>query len=485
MKEFDRTGRFFAYLILAAAFTVFGCKSNQSSQNAPTNPSDQSSTQPAADQGQQSGDPANANVVPISNTTTGPAASSGESAPSGEAAPSGQAAPSGGSDQYSPDQYNEDNGYGEQPETYAQQPPPQLPDYEQPPCPEEGDIWTPGHWAWAPAGYYWVPGAWVRAPYEGALWTPPYWGYRGGHYAYYRGYWGRHIGYYGGINYGFGYGGFGYQGGYWRGNQFEYNTSVNRVNTAVIRNVYNYHITNVTVTRVSYNGPGGVRYRPRPAEVMAIREEHTPPMTTQVQLRQQAQTNRAMFYNTNRGRPATLVAARPLPADRNVRPPAQVNYARGERPPAPRAIQEQQHAAAPVRPEAHPAPERPQVQRPESRPAGRPQAAQPQRPESRPAGRPQAAQPQRPESRPAERPQVAQPQRPESRPAERPQAAQPQRPEAQHATPQRPAPQQEHSRPALEHQATPEHAAPKEQTHPTEAKKPEPQKKKPEDRKPE
>lgn len=472
MNEFDRTGRFFAYLILAAALTVMGCKSNQSSQNAQTNPSDQSGTQPAADQSQDSGDPANANIVPISNTTTGPAASSGESAtsgtaaPSGEAASSGQAAPSGGSDQYSQDQYNEDNGYGEEPETYAQQPPPQLPDYEQPPCPEEGDLWTPGYWAWAPAGYYWVPGAWTHAPYEGALWTPGYWGYRGGRYAFYRGYWGRHIGYYGGVNYGFGYVGFGYRGGYWRGNQFAYNTAVNRVNTTVIRNVYNYRITNVTVTRVSYNGPGGVQYRPRPAEVMALREEHTPPMTAQVQLRQQAQTNRAMFYNTNHGRPATVVAARPLAADRNVRPPAQVNYARGERPPVPRAIQQQQHAAAPVRPEArpeaHPEPVRPQAQRPESRPAGHPQAAQPQRPEGRPAERPQAAQPQRPET----------------------QHAAPQRPEAQHAAPQRPAPQQEHSRPAPEHKATPEHAAPREQTHPTETRKPEPQKK-PEDRKPE
>ena len=37
--------------------------------------------------------------------------------------------------------------------------PPALPVYEQPLCPAEGYIWTPGYWAWYPDyGYYWVPG---------------------------------------------------------------------------------------------------------------------------------------------------------------------------------------------------------------------------------------------------------------------------------------------------------------------------------------
>lgn len=238
-----------------------------------------------------------------------------------------------------------------------------------------------------------------------------------------------------------------------------YNTTVNRVNTTVIRNVYNYRITNVTVTRVSYNGPGGAQYRPRPAEVMAIREQHTPPMTAQVQIRQQAQTNRAMFYNSNHGRPATVTESRPLAADRNVRPPAQINYARGERPPVPKAIQQQQRAAAPAtRPEVRP---NEQHARPEAHTA--PERTQPGRPESRPAPQQQHAQPQRPET----------------------QRATPQRPEAQHAAPRRSAPQQEHGRTAPEKKPAPQHAAPREQTHTTAQHKPEPQKKKPEEKKPE
>jgi len=55
--------------------------------------------------------------------------------------------------------------------------PPALPVYEQPFCPEEGYIWTPGYWAYGPDGYYWVPGTWVPAPEPGLLWTPGFWGW--------------------------------------------------------------------------------------------------------------------------------------------------------------------------------------------------------------------------------------------------------------------------------------------------------------------
>jgi hypothetical protein len=56
--------------------------------------------------------------------------------------------------------------------------PPALPVYEQPICPEEGYIWTPGFWAYDDEdGYYWVPGTWVLAPEPGFLWTPSYWGW--------------------------------------------------------------------------------------------------------------------------------------------------------------------------------------------------------------------------------------------------------------------------------------------------------------------
>jgi len=104
----------------------------------------------------------------------------------------------------------------------AQAPPP-IPQYDQPEIPGDGYLWTPGYWAWGPGGYYWVDGAWVDPPYVGALWTPGYWGWGFGFYHWYPGYWGRHIGYYGGINYGFGYFGVGFYGGYWNGGHFWYN----------------------------------------------------------------------------------------------------------------------------------------------------------------------------------------------------------------------------------------------------------------------
>ncbi len=96
--------------------------------------------------------------------------------------------------------------------------PPALPVYYQPPCPAPGYLWTPGYWGWGTSGYYWVPGTWVTPPQVGFLWTPGYWGWRDGSYAWHAGYWGPHVGFYGGINYGFGYAGIGYVGGGWFGN---------------------------------------------------------------------------------------------------------------------------------------------------------------------------------------------------------------------------------------------------------------------------
>ena len=82
----------------------------------------------------------------------------------------------------------------------ANEPPPPLPDYEQPPCPEEGYLWAPGYWGWGGGGYYWVPGTWVQPPRVGVLWTPGYWGFVGGVYLFNAGYWGPHVGFYGGVN---------------------------------------------------------------------------------------------------------------------------------------------------------------------------------------------------------------------------------------------------------------------------------------------
>lgn len=94
--------------------------------------------------------------------------------------------------------------------------PPLIPVYSQPYCPGPGYIWTPGYWAYSDIGYYWVPGVWVEPPRIGFLWTPGYWGYNNGLYLFNEGYWGPTVGFYGGINYGYGYGGRGYYRGGFR-----------------------------------------------------------------------------------------------------------------------------------------------------------------------------------------------------------------------------------------------------------------------------
>jgi hypothetical protein len=199
-------------------------------------------------------------------------------------------------------------------EVHATEAPPPLPDYEQPPCPEDGYLWTPGYWAWGGGGYYWVPGTWVQPPRVGVLWTPGYWGFVGGVYAFHVGYWGPHVGFYGGVNYGFGYVGVGFAGGRWAGNSFAYNQSVTNVNVTNIHNTYNQTvINNVTVNKVSYNGgAGGVAAAPTPQEQAAAREPHVAPTTLQRQHIQQAANNPALQAKANGGHPA--IAATPRPA---------------------------------------------------------------------------------------------------------------------------------------------------------------------------
>jgi hypothetical protein len=135
------------------------------------------------------------------------------------------------------------------------QPPPPLPQYDQPPAPGDGYIWTPGYWAFGPGGYHWVPGAWVVAPYDGALWTPGYWGYGDGFYFWNAGYWGPVVGFYGGINYGFGYFGSGFYGGYWNRGHFFYNREYVNVGFG-IHNFYNQRFPGVATT---YR-PGGASF---------------------------------------------------------------------------------------------------------------------------------------------------------------------------------------------------------------------------------
>lgn len=192
--------------------------------------------------------------------------------------------------------------------------PPPLPVYVQPPCPVVGWIWTPGYWAWDDGDYYWVPGTWVAPPEVGFLWTPGYWGWNEGVYIWHAGYWGPHVGFYGGVNYGYGYGGEGFEGGYWRGGAFYYNRSVSNLSEVHVTNVYNKTVVNnvTVVNRVSYNGgSGGIQARPRPAELAAEREHHVEFTPVQREHEHLAAGNHDLRAAVNGGRPRIAATARP------------------------------------------------------------------------------------------------------------------------------------------------------------------------------
>ena len=193
--------------------------------------------------------------------------------------------------------------------------PPPLPIYAQPPLPGADFLWTPGYWAWDDdaAAYFWVPGTWVRAPRPGLLWTPPWWGWSNGFYAFHSGYWGQHIGFYGGVPYGFGYTGFGYQGGYWNGGHVFYNRTVNNITNVNVTNVYQTNVIVNRMTRASYNGgPGGVQARPRPEEQQAATEQHVAATGGQQAHFAAAHADPQAFAPANHGRPPLLATPRPL-----------------------------------------------------------------------------------------------------------------------------------------------------------------------------
>lgn len=195
-------------------------------------------------------------------------------------------------------------------------PPPALPYYSQPPAPYTNAIWTPGYWAWGPAGYYWVPGTWVQPPSVGLYWTPGYWGYANGGYGWNAGYWGPQVGFYGGINYGFGYFGTGFSGGYWSGGAFRYNTAVMNVNRTVIHNTYNRTVINKNVCNncknVSFNGGhGGINARPTEAQIDARHRGVSETAAQRTHVRDAAQ-DRSLYAHVNNGRPPTTAVAKPI-----------------------------------------------------------------------------------------------------------------------------------------------------------------------------
>jgi hypothetical protein len=191
--------------------------------------------------------------------------------------------------------------------------PPELPVYDQPIAPGDGYIWTPGYWAYGDEDYYWVPGTWVMAPEVGYLWTPGYWGGDGDDYIFHEGYWGTEVGFYGGINYGYGYSGRGYEGGRWDNGHFDYNQSVSHVDVSRNRNVYNTRVDdNNRGNRVSFNGGnGGVQARATSQEDSAGRGRHIAPVAEQTQHVQSARGNSELRASSNHGKPPIAATAKP------------------------------------------------------------------------------------------------------------------------------------------------------------------------------
>ena len=209
-------------------------------------------------------------------------------------------------------------GDGQQTNVVAEAPvrvaPPEMPVYEQPACPVEGYLWTPGYWAYGPGGYYWVPGVWVNPPRPGFLWTPCYWGYENGYYGFHEGYWGEHIGFYGGINYGYGYGGYGYEGGRWEGGSFRYNTAVSRVDVTVVHTTYvdRTVVNNTTVvSHASFNGEGGVRVQPTPQQQAVAHENHVKPTVEQQSHVSVAKSDQSQYVSANNGHPTVVAMNKP------------------------------------------------------------------------------------------------------------------------------------------------------------------------------
>jgi hypothetical protein len=154
--------------------------------------------------------------------------------------------------------------------------PPALPVYEQPLCPGDGYLWTPGYWAYDydVNDYYWVPGTWVMAPEAGFLWTPAYWGWGGDGFVFYDGYWGPNVGFYGGIDYGFGYYGVGFEGGRWDGGHFFYNRAMSNINANEMHNVYNAPVrydSGVRDMSLQWRHRLNMRRQPEPIRSNALR----------------------------------------------------------------------------------------------------------------------------------------------------------------------------------------------------------------------
>jgi WXXGXW repeat (2 copies) len=192
--------------------------------------------------------------------------------------------------------------------------PPQLPSYAQPAIPEEGYLWMPGFWAWRKdvPDYYWVPGTWVKPPQAGLLWTPPYWSRAEDGYVFHPGYWAETVGFYGGIDYGYGYTGNGYQGGRWDNGTFFYNSAANNLGSLTRAHVYDQTLApDDQAVRASFNGGSqGTKAQPTSQQERQSRDRHVAPTAEQQQQFELAAKDRSLYSKQNGDQPGIAATAR-------------------------------------------------------------------------------------------------------------------------------------------------------------------------------
>ncbi|HET7650346.1 MAG TPA: hypothetical protein VFL15_06570, partial [Gammaproteobacteria bacterium] len=121
-----------------------------------------------------------------------------------------------------------------------------------------------------------------------------------------------HVGFYGGINYGYGYPGEGYWGGFWDHDEFHYNREANNVAATVVQNTYDRPVpVAAQQTRVSYNGgAGGVALHETPEQRAFAQEQHFDVTDAQLIQRRMARDSSAQRWSLNHGAPPIAATVR-------------------------------------------------------------------------------------------------------------------------------------------------------------------------------
>ena len=120
------------------------------------------------------------------------------------------------------------------------------------------------------------------------------------------------MGYYGGINYGYGYIGHGYDGGRWDRGHFRYNSAVNNIPAGRVNNVYRAPVPQRPVHAESFNGGNSPWHaRPTASERRFEGAQHPNPTPAQMNHEQRAIGIPEQRMGSNHGMPPTAATPRP------------------------------------------------------------------------------------------------------------------------------------------------------------------------------